>query len=139
MIVLLLAGIFTVTAAPIGKQVPITPEISKFFSEQGVDPQYLGKPKDQVPEDQWNKIFAAVNMGNETESDISLALRSMPPSYLAPAAPNLTPYHDNLNTLVENALKGAVTQNYAPVYMIFGDSVWQYEAGDSANASYIAF
>jgi hypothetical protein len=57
-LVLLLGVVFSASAMPTGRQVPMTQELQQFFTDHGIDPQYVDKAQDMVPPDQWTKIVS---------------------------------------------------------------------------------
>ncbi len=141
-IVGLVAAFAASAQAPKAESVPITPELSKYFQDMGVDPQFLGMAKDKVPAAQWNKILDVVHMDNQTDP-FSPPNTIFPPAvqYPAAAAPDLVTYHDNLNDLVTQALTDAARTagDFKVLKLSLGDETWYVETGDSADTSYVAF
>jgi hypothetical protein len=60
-LVLSLGVVFSASAIPTGRQVPVTPELQQFLTDHGIDSQYIGEAQDMVPPDQWTKITALQN------------------------------------------------------------------------------
>jgi len=115
--VLLLVAGFSASAAPLGKAVPITPELSKFFQDEGVNPQYLGVPASGIPKDQLAKIMAIINTPDDTTVT--------------------TDTHDVLNSLVADALGKAAVTNDSPYFIELGSTVWEAEFGLSTDTGWV--
>ncbi len=106
-----LGSALVATAAPVGKQAPVTKELSSYFASFGVDAQYLGVPLSQVPADQATKINNVLSKADDTV--------------------NLVFYHQQLVTLINAALNAAVTADYSPVYIQIGNQIWSMETGNN--------
>jgi hypothetical protein len=148
--VLLAATAFVASAAPVGRPAAITPDLSKFFADRGVDPSYLGKAKSEVPADQWSKIEAIVNTPEEANMPLPGQYVTWKVDRSAVNNPIVaTTYdgrtivipndHDVLNSLVADALSASYTKDFDPVYLRLGDSVWTSESGDTTDAAWIAY
>lgn len=102
-----------------GTAVAIPQEIKDFFAARGVDPQYLGMPKAQVPADVWAKIVAIVN------PDERLRIEHIE-KLMKPASTEPPSDYDILDQLVTTTLMDATTAADSPVYMDLGGQRWTY-------------
>ena len=108
-VVLVLGSAFIASAAPVGREAPISKDLAAYFAGYGVDPQYLGVPTNTVPADQLAKIEAVLNLKDDT-------------------ANGLYPY-TTMTRLVQEALSAAVDKVNDPVYVEIGGKVWLKEFG----------
>ena len=106
---LVLGAAFVASAAPVGREAPITQDLAAYFAGYGVDAQYLGVSTDTVPADQLAKIDAVLNLQDDKVN-------------------GLYP-HTQLTMLVMQALTAAVDKANDPVYVAIGGQVWEKEFG----------
>jgi hypothetical protein len=107
--VLVLGAAFVASAAPVGREAPITQDLASYFAGYGVDAQYLGVPTNTIPADQLAKIEAVLNLQDDKTN-------------------GLYPY-TTLTRLVQEALSAAVDKVNDPVYVELGGKVWEKEFG----------
>jgi len=123
---LLLAMAFPVSANP-ARAIPPGEDIVAFFVDQGVDAQYVGAPKDSVPEDVWKKMVGLIEKCKacDTKDTRAAAIKRF-------ACP-----HCRLNSLVMAELYAASTKLYDPVKMEIGGNVWVIQLGHKGDKGWV--
>jgi hypothetical protein len=116
--VLALAALFTIgalsaSAAPVGTRATVSADLAAYFNTNGVDAKYLNVAPSTIPADVMGKINDILTRTDNTVSG------------------NL--YHTDLVNLIGSNLRQAVTAEYAPVYLEFGNVVYEAEQGISPS------
>ncbi len=60
-LILLVAAVFSASAMPQGRQVPLDKNVIQYFANNGVDPTYLDKATADIPSDVLAKIASLTN------------------------------------------------------------------------------
>jgi hypothetical protein len=119
--VLLVAGASAATALPVGTRGTVSADLAKYFTDKGVDAQYLNVDPATVPANVMGKINDVLTTVDDTADEVATG----DTSYL---------YHTNLVNLINASLGASWKADDAPVYLELGRVVYEAETGANPYA-----